>query len=97
MLSGWSHQAHQEPDRMQHWKKCLEFMDRQMPQQKMYQKVALKQGFFGKRKVSSNVRTLRILVLIYVLVGVVYAIVKRRGVYLVKWPRALMRSIALLK
>lgn len=62
-----------------------------------YQKTPLRQGLLGQRRLPYHVRVVRVIVILYVVVGVLFVIKRRRGKLLLKWPGLLLSALPFYK
>jgi len=60
-------------------------------------KTSLKHGLIGTRSHSLRFKIMRFLVFTYLLVGLLFVLVKRKGKYVLKWPKLLYGALAIYK
>ena len=104
MFKGATHELHTEPQPLKAdvLKHAMAFMAKRMslPQDRrvLFEKAkGIKQGFLGKIIRSPQVKLVRMVIFMYLVIGLLFVLIKKRRRLFLQWPGAILSNLAIYK
>ena len=100
MFSKACHELHKEPMNAEVLKHALKFIARMMskPGATTWERARdVRQGLLGKIIRSPQVKLARMLIFLYLVIGLLFVMIKKRRRLFIQWPGAILSNLAIYK
>ena len=102
MFQGAAHELHAEPMKTDVLRHALEFISKRMslkPEQTtLYEKAKdVRQGLLGAIVRSPQVKLARMVIFLYLAIGLLFVLIKKRRRLFFQWPGAILSNLAIYK